>query len=263
MIYRMRCSEKTGGVLALLILWGISSAYCQQQLLANPPSYSIPNPPLPVDQVAKKLEQNDAERNTALHQFSGRRVYRMQYRGFFSDRNAQMVVDVIYRAPNVKQFKIVSQSGSPFVIDHVFKKLMESEQEFVRDDKRQTALTTENYDFTFAGYEQTPDGAQYVLNLLPRKKNKFLYRGKIWVDAKDFAVVRIEAEPAVNPSIWIRKTEIEHNYMKVGDFWLPASDHTESDIRFGGAAILSIDYRDYKIIKAAPVPSVRARVEPQ
>jgi outer membrane lipoprotein-sorting protein len=253
----MWSSEKNWSLLALLLLCGSISAYCQQQFAGDPPSYSVPNPPLPVDQVAKKLEERDAERNAALAQFSSRRTYRMQYRGFFSDRDAQMVVDVTYRAPNTKQFRIVSQSGSPFVIDHVFKRLMESEQEFVRDDKHQAALNRENYNFSLAGYEQRPDGALYVLDLTPRKRNKFLYRGKIWVDAKDFAVVRIEAEPATSPSMWIRKTEIEHKYMKVGDFWLPAEDHTESSIRFGGEAILSIDYRDYKIIKAAPLPGVQ------
>jgi outer membrane lipoprotein-sorting protein len=253
----MWSSEKNWSLLALLLLCGSISAYCQQQFAGDPPSYSVPNPPLPVDQVAKKLEERDAERNAALAQFSSRRTYRMQYRGFFSDRDAQMVVDVTYRAPHTKQFKIVSQSGSPFVIDHVFKKLMESEQEYIRDDKRQTALSAENYNFSLAGYEQRPDGALYVLDLTPRKRNKFLYRGKIWVDAKDFAVVRIEAEPATSPSMWIRKTEIEHRYMKVGDFWLPAEDHTESSIRFGGEAVLSIDYRDYKIIKAAPLPGVQ------
>jgi hypothetical protein len=149
----------------------------------------------------------------------------------------------------------VSQSGSKFIIDHVFKKLLEGEQEAANDEnRRNSALSTENYDFTSAGYEATPEGAQYVLNLLPKNKNKFLYRGKIWVDAQDFAVVRIEAEPAKNPSFWIKKTEVTHRYVKVNGFWLPAENHTESVIRLGGRAILSIEYKDYKITKAAALP---------
>ena len=92
-----------------------------------------------------------------------------------------------------------------------------------------------------------------MLNLLPKTKNKYLYRGKIWVDAKDFAVVRIEGEPARNPSFWIKKTEVRHSYVKVNDFWLPAENHTESVIRLGGKAILSIEYKDYKITSAAPL----------
>jgi outer membrane lipoprotein-sorting protein len=165
-----------------------------------------------------------------------------------------MVVKMTYHAPNTKEFTVVSQSGSKFVIDRVFKKLLEGEQEAANDEnRRNTALSTENYDFTPAGYETTPEGAQYVLNLLPKTKNKFLYRGKIWVDAKDFAVVRIEGEPAKNPSFWIKKTEVKHRYVKVNDFWLPAENRTESVIRLGGKATLSIEYKDYNITKAAPL----------
>jgi hypothetical protein len=82
-------------------------------------------------------------------------------------------------------------------------------------------------------------------------KTQFLYRGKIWVDAKDFAVVRIEGEPAKNPSFWIKRTDITHSYKKVDDFWLPAENHTQSFIRLGGEATLSIEYQDYKIIKSS------------
>jgi hypothetical protein len=178
----------------------------------------------------------------------------MQYRGFPSDRDAEMVVSVTYRAPNSKEFRVVSQSGSKLILDRVFKKLLEGEQEASNEEnRRNTALSTQNYDFTSAGYENTPDGAEYVLNLMPKTKNKYLYRGKIWVDAKDFAVVRIEGEPAKNPSFWIKNTEVRHRYVKVNDFWLPAENHTESVIRLGGRATLSIEYKDYKITKALPL----------
>jgi hypothetical protein len=169
-----------------------------------------------------------------------------------------MVVKVIFRAPNSKEFTVLSQTGSKFVIDHVFKKLLDGEQEALKGENRHdTALTRQNYDFELAGYETTPDSSQYVLRLLPKTKNKFLYRGKIWVDAKDFAVVRIEGEPGKNPSMWIKKTGIAHKYVKVDGFWLPAENHTESFIRLGGKATLSIEYKDYKILKAAPIDAVR------
>jgi len=246
-------SQAIGG---LLVCWSVV-AVCQvsiQQLNSGKSSYSAPNAYLPVGEVARKLEEKNAQRAAALDEFTSTRVYRMQYHGFPSDRGAEMVVEVTYHAPNVKEFHVVSQTGSKFVIDHVFKKLLEGEQEAANEENRQhTALSRQNYDFTFAGYETTPDGPEYVLNLLPKTKNKFLYRGKIWVDAKDFALVRIEGEPARNPSVWIKKTEVRHRYVKVNDFWLPAENHTESVIRLGGRAVLSIEYKDYRITKAAPV----------
>ena len=244
-------------MVGLLLLGWDMAAVCQplpQGPDAGGSSYSAQNAPLPVEQVARKLQERNAQRAAALGQFNGTRVYRMQYRGFPSDRDAEMVVDVTYRAPDSKEFSVVSQKGSKFIIDHVFKKLLEGEQEAANEEnRRNTALSTENYDFTSAGYENTPNGEQYVLNLLPKTRNKYLYRGKIWVDAKDFAVVRIEGEPARNPSFLIKKTEVKHRYVKVNDFWLPAENHTESVIRLGGRAILSIEYKDYRITKAAPL----------
>jgi len=183
----------------------------------------------------------------------------MEYHGFPSDRDAEMVVKVNFHAPSSKQFTVVSETGSKFVIEHIFKKLIEGELEASQGDNRDdVALTRKNYDFELAGFETTADGGRYVLKLLPRTRNKFLYRGTIWIDAKDFAVVRIEGEPGKNPSMWIKKTDIAHSYKKVNDFWLPAENHTESFIRLGGKATLSILYQDYKIIKATPLDSARS-----
>lgn len=214
--------------------------------------------PLGLEQVISNLEQRNAQRAAALEEFEGKRIYRMQYRGFPSDKDAEMVVKVTFHAPNSKEFTVVSQTGSKFVIDHVFKKLLEGEQEAAKGDNRHdTALTRQNYNFELTGYEPTKDGGQYVLKLLPRTKNKFLCRGKVWIDAKDFAVVRIEGEPGKNPSMWIKKTDIAHRYVKVNDFWLPAENHTESFIRLGGKATLSIEYQDYKIIKSTPLDAAK------
>lgn len=217
-------------------------------------SASVTIAPLTVEEVVRKLQEKNAERAAALDQYKATRVYRMHYRGFPSNRDAEMVVNMTYHAPNSKEFSVVSATGARFIIEHVFNKLLEGEKEAASDEnRRHTALSTENYDFTSAGYESAPEGGQYVLNLIPKTKNKFLYRGKIWVDANDFAVVRIQGEPGKNPSFWIKKTDIEHHYMKVNDFWLPAENHTESVIRLGGVATLSIEYKDYKVIKAAPL----------
>jgi outer membrane lipoprotein-sorting protein len=242
----------------LLALGLVSSAYSAGAQNAATPAVSIQGAPLTVQQVVTNLEQRNAQRAAALQQFEGKRVYRMQYRGFPSDRDAEMVVKVNFRAPNSKEFTVVSQTGSKFVIDHVFKKLLEGELEAVKGDNRsETALTSQNYAFELAGYESTPQGPQYVLKLVPKTKNKFLYRGTIWVDAKDFAVARIEGEPGKNPSLWIKKTDVFHRYVKVDDFWLPAENRTESVIRLGGKATLSIEYQDYKIIRATQLNAAK------
>lgn len=214
-------------------------------------------PSLTVDQIVSRMEEKNRERAEALRKFEGTRVYRMQYRGFFGDRDAEMTVKLNYTSPDDKVFTVISESGAKFVIDHVFKGLLDGEKEAASvENQRRTALSAENYNFTLAGLEDTQDAAHYVLDVVPKTDYKFLYQGRVWIDAKDFAVTRVEAEPAKSPSFWVKKSEIRHRYEKVGDFWLPAENRTESLIRLGGRAVLSIDYTDYEITETAPSESV-------
>jgi len=207
---------------------------------------------LSVNEVVGRLERRNRERAQALLEFQGTRVYRMEYRGLPSDKDAEMTVGVTYQSPDKKDFIVLSETGSKFIVNHVLKKLLESEREAADpENQRRTALTKENYDFAMDHCENAALGPQYVLDVTPKSKNKFLYRGKIWVDARDYAVTQIKAEPAKNPSFWIRETSIEHKYVKVDDFWLPAENHSESNIRLGGRATLTIEYKDYKVMAAS------------
>jgi hypothetical protein len=150
---------------------------------------------------------------------------------------------------------VVSQSGSKLLQDRVFKKLLDSEKEASEPEvSARTLLNRANYDFQLVGYEQSEKGPQYVLKVIPKSRNKYLYRGKIWVDGTDFAVTRIDAEPAQNPSFWTKKSEIHHRYVKVDGFWLPARNESISYIRMGGRANLTIEYKNYRVI-AAQVPT--------
>jgi hypothetical protein len=76
------------------------------------------------------------------------------------------------------------------------------------------------------------------------------------VDAQDYAVVKIDAHPAKNPSFWISDTEIHHVYEKDGDFWLPKSNRSETKVRLGGTAILTIEYGDYRFAAKGASPPV-------
>src|SRR5258706_16117503 len=108
--------------IALPIVLGLASVPCAMpaQQDADPPSTRPA--PLSLEQVLANLEQRNAQRAAALEQFEGKRVYRMEYRGFPGDKDAEMVVKVSFRAPNSKEFTVISQTGSKFVIDRVFKK---------------------------------------------------------------------------------------------------------------------------------------------
>jgi hypothetical protein len=209
---------------------------------------------LSAEEVVANLVRRNLERAQVLGAYRATRTYRLEYHGFPGSRSAEMVVDVTYQSRGTKEFTVRSEKGSKLIIERVFKRLLQSEKEALNDENQShVALNNENYSFTLVGYESTPSGSRYVLSVEPRTKNKLLYRGRIWVDARDFAVTRIEGEPARNPSFWTKETKIEQVYAKVGDFWLPVSNRSTSAIRLGGHAYFTLDYENYQATAATPV----------
>ena len=157
-----------------------------------------------------------------------------------------MLVEFDYDAASGKSFRIVSQSGSGILSEKILKRAMDSEIEASKDNGA-SALTPANYRFQFEGSESLNGRPAYILSVEPLTGSKFLYRGKIWVDATDFAVAKIEAAPAKNPSFLISRTLIRWTYAKTGNYWMPQQSHSESKVRIGGTAVLTIDYGAYQI----------------
>jgi len=219
-------------------------------LLAVLASVSLADTPpnLSADVIVQRLMAANALRSQTLRGYRGKRVYHLDYRGLFGDHEAGMQVEATYSAPDRKNFKVISQSGSKLLINHVLLKLLSSEQEAQQEQNRkELEISPRNYDFALAGTEHGPNGDFYVLGLSPKGKSKYLYRGKLWVDARDFAAVHMQGEPAKNPSVWVSHTQIEYRWAKIGGFWLPIHNQSETQVRMGGKAVLTIDYSDYQV----------------
>ena len=204
--------------------------------------------PMTLEQVVDNLISKNEERAKGLLGYTGNRIYTVRYHGFPKDLDARMVVSMRYEAPNIKEFTVVSQNGPKILVDQVLKRLLKTETDAQRKDTKQAVnLDRNNYVFRDLQYAPQADGCSYTLSVEPKKPSKYLYRGKIRVNDRDFAVCSIQAEPAQNPSFWITSTNIHQTYEKVGDFWLPVENKSVSNMRFGGAATLTIQYQDYKI----------------
>ncbi len=209
--------------------------------------------PLSAAEVMERVVATNELRAKALENYSSIRRYHLECH-CLSHKRADMVVRADYQAPNKKEFTILSESGSGTVRDKVFKQLLEAEQESLREENQQhSAVSLENYTFQISDYQKTDTDEFYVLAVQPRNKNKFLFRGRIWVEAKDFAITRVEGQPAVNPSWWTLKTDFKRRYEKVGDFWLPVSNESETKVRIFGTADLTISYSDYQITRGREV----------
>ncbi len=238
--------KRRAAVLCLAICWTVP-APAGGQVAGTAPA----PPPLTVEQIAAQLQRTTDNRLLTLRSYESLRVMTLSYKGRLADKTASETVQMTYTAPGSKQFVILSASGSPLLRDSVFQRAMDSEQEAA--GRSDTHMTPANYDMKLLGTERLPEGQCYVLSVAPRHKNRFTYRGKIWVQSTDFAVVRIEAEPVETPSFWVKNGSFQAVYSKVGGFWLPQRMVSNSHIRLGGDATLTIQYGPYHILSAIPL----------
>lgn len=205
--------------------------------------------PLTMAQAVEKMVARNQQRTQALESYRATRVYHLEYHEL-ADKSADLVAAITYQRPDRLIFSIVSESGSALLNKRVLKRLMEAEVESMREEnRRRTAIRPENYEFRLVAYERTLDHDFYVLEVTPRTTNEFQFRGRIWVEDKDFAVTRIEGEPAKNPSWWTKRNVIHVTYEKQGDFWLPARNETVTQVRILGWSLLTIIYQDYQILE--------------
>jgi len=212
-------------------------------LLANAQTAQKTSADDPTEIVWKMVAQNET-RAHQLRYFTSCRHYHVEFHALGHAAAADMDVQATYNAGAGKAFRVINESGSHLLLNHVLRKLLETEQDDSREQK--SALTPYNYNFTFDAPINRDGRLLYAFTVEPKKKSKLLYRGKIWIDADDFAVVKVEAEPAENPSFWIKGTQIQQVYAKSGEYWLPQTNRSTSTIRIGGTAVLTIDYGTYQ-----------------
>jgi len=196
------------------------------------------------DEVVAKMVAQDNERQAALHGYLAYRRYILENRNHH--KRAEMLVRIICGEDGSKQFEVVSQDGWGGATKHVFPRLLEAEIEAARPDLRQRSrITPENYTFEIAGTDDVRGRLAYVISIEPKTSNKYLARGRIWVDADEYAIVRVEGEPAKNPSFWFKSVHFVHEHEKNGPFWFPVSDRSVTDVRIFGTTEMNIKYFDY------------------
>jgi hypothetical protein len=194
------------------------------------------------DDVVGKMMQVDSERRAEMPGYRAAR----RYVAVNGNRRAEMVVRVECSADGAKEFAIISEKGSRSIRKHALYKMLSEENEASRRESREgSRITPANYRFKIIGQETLETGPAYVLAITPKTENKYLIDGKIWVGATDYSIVRIEGQPARNPSFWVHDVHFVHTYQRVGQFWFAASTHTTSEVRIFGPSELTIDNSDY------------------
>lgn len=240
----MRLKPGLGLIAAAIVTFAMPGARAGD---GNPPPSAKPS----LSEIIAGMQARSRAQSQNLKQYHALRTYNVEYHGL-GTMSARMQVEITYDSARGKSFHIVSQSGSLLLRDAVLKRAVDSEREASKE-KGATDLSPANYRFRLAGVDSVNGQPAYILDVEPLKPQKFLYRGSVWVDAASFGVVKIQAAPAKNPSFWISKTTIWVTNAVTDGFWLPQLTRSQTAVRMGGTATLTIDYGRYVI--GEPVPS--------
>jgi hypothetical protein len=203
------------------------------------------SPSLPTaTEIIIRMGSRDLQRQVSIEGYAGMRRYVLDNQHLH--KRAEMLVQVQGDPDGTKHFEVVSEEGWKAAHKHVLRKMLESESETSHPEARaKTRINPENYDFKMAGTEVIDGRTAYVLEVTPKRKEKYLFRGRIWVDAEDYALARAEGQPAKNPSFWTKSTRFVQIYQKNGLLWFPRSTQSVTEAHIFGTTDVNIEYFDY------------------
>ena len=214
-----------------------------QEAETNPPS---------LDLIIDSLERTE-EQNPALSQpYDVTREYKV----FREDQPTPVSVvtaQINFTPPDTKTFQITKSEGSPRgkrIVNTILEQEIASAKAGHRGD-----ISRFNYDFAFLREQNFGAVSEYVLHIIPKRKERGLLLGDIWVDTKTYHIRQVVGVPLKNPSIWIENLHITVQFADVHAMWIPVSVDAIATIHFLGIYTLSgLDVAPAIASSTAPAP---------
>jgi len=184
-------------------------------------------------QTLERVEQQNLARSRA---YELTRQYKA-FRGEDKHPTAEITAQINFTPPDKKTFKILQARGNARA-EKIVRNLLEQETGPVKEGHDRDIDRT-NYDFVFLRQENFGLIPEYVLRIIPKRKEKGLILGHIWVDAKTFRIRRIEGVLAKSPSIWIKDSYITLQFGEVNEMWITVSLDAIATVRLLGRYTLT------------------------
>jgi outer membrane lipoprotein-sorting protein len=218
--------------------------------LAGAQTGNLPNVNNIVDRMLATLHENKVH----LRAFTVKRNYQLLDKQ--SQPKAELVADITYRPPAQSQYRIERSTGG--LGEKVLRDILAKETETAKDSQHRE-LSRDNYDFQLLR-EETLEGSRcYVLAITPKREDKELVRGQVWVDAQSYKIHRLEGKPVKSPSWWLRDSSVVMNFAEVHGMWLRTSTQAVANLRFNGRYVMVSRDMEYHAPGATEVHKTEAR----
>jgi hypothetical protein len=212
------------------------------------PTVEIKSPDL--NRILQRLEDVQHQDPAQSRPYEVTREYKV-FRGDDKQPTSEVMAQINFVPPDIKTYKITQVRGNSRG-EKIVRELLDRETESARKG-RGSEINRTNYDFVFLRHENLGVVPEYVLRIVPKRKDKYLLRGQIWVDASTFRIRRVEGVPAKSPSFWIKGIHITLQFAQLGGMWVPVSFDAIATVRFLGRYTLAgLNIRASDSLSTAP-----------
>jgi hypothetical protein len=205
-------------------------------LLPQVPSSTTEIKPPDLDLILQRMEDVQHQDPAQSRPYEVTREYKV-FRGDDKQPTSEVIAQINFVPPDIKTYKIIQARGHSRG-EKMVRELLDRETESAKS-RHQGEISRTNYDFFFLRREDFIDVPEYVLWIVPKRKDKKLLRGEIWVDASTFRIRRIEGVPAKSPSFWLKNIHITLQFAELGGMWVPVTFDAVATVRLFGQYTLA------------------------
>src|SRR3984893_17651550 len=185
------------------------------------------------------MERTEMQNPALTRAYEVTRQYKV-CRGDDINPSSEVTAQISFTPPDIKTFKITEEQGTPRG-KKITRALLEQEIASAKEGHK-GAISRSNYDFVFLREHNFGAVPEYVLHIIPKRKEKGLLLGDIWVDAKTYHIRQIVGVPLKSPSFWIKDINVTVQFADVNGMWIFVSVDAIASVRFLG--IFTLTSRD-------------------
>src|SRR5277367_1086585 len=213
-------------------------------------------PKIPADQIVQKFAERELEFKKERDNYTYTQTFVIQTIDEYSnqpDGEFRQTSDILF-TPAGKRYEYITNAPAPSLV-----RIQMSQQDF--DDLEHvqpfvlTADEVQKYDVKYVGQQALDEINAYVFDVAPKKmeKNQRYFQGRIWVDQKDFGIVKTDGKAVPD----IKKHGQENVFPRFetfrenieGNYWFPTYTHSEDTLQFSGGGVrirMTVRYENYK-----------------
>lgn len=217
----------------------------------------LPPPTLSVDEMIHKIADREAYFKEARGNYTYTQSIMIKDFGPSGEEGGEyrLTSDIVF-TPEGKRFENVTSAPPPSL------QFIELTPEDMADfkDIQPFLLTPEElpkYDIKYVAHEPVDQLTTYVFEVTPKQivKGKTYFQGRIWVDDKDFSIVKTDGKAM--HGLKVKKGQDTQQFARfvtyrenvAADLWFPTYTHSDDILHFKAAdlrIIITVKYQNYK-----------------